>query len=326
MKNTLLLFLLIIMAVSLQGQRLVQIQEPYIDGSVIQFSYGNDFVYQTDKYLTHSLNFAYYKNVLKLPKVHSYLPLFRSAYKSYQGFAVTQEIFTPKNKFPDGEITFGDRPFAAVLYGSYIVFSSNVNRKYTFWTEGNLGIIGPYAITKPAAEFVYEITNSKKPPGWKHQIRTDAIININLGFEKGIINIDQILNINGYTNLRAGILYNDFTPGIRVQTGYLSIPYFANPFFINNTDKKKNFSLYLFGKAENQFVGYNATLQGGLFNLKNDYHLEGTQIKKSILKYNYGLAFQRRRMQLEFSSENMGAEFKGGSRHRWGKFKFSYSL
>ncbi|MCP2937037.1 lipid A deacylase LpxR family protein, partial [Salmonella enterica subsp. enterica serovar Typhimurium] len=62
--------------------------------------------------------------------------------------------------------------------------------------------------------------------------------------------------------IRAGTLYTDCSLGINFRAGWMN-PYFNNLGIERNGGRK--FQLYVFFRAHARAVGYNATMQGGLF-------------------------------------------------------------
>ena len=82
------------------------------------------------------------------------------------------------------------------------------------------------------------------------------IVNYHLTFEKNLL-ASEIILVNGITSIHAGTINDKLAGGINMMAGH-----FTNPFQQQET---KKISYYIYGQAIGSLVGYDASLQGGLF-------------------------------------------------------------
>ncbi len=74
--------------------------------------------------------------------------------------------------------------------------------------------------------------------------------------------------------------------------------------------------------VEERFVGYDATLQGGLFNRDSPYTLSSARIKRAVFRADLGLTYDRGGWALQATRTFLGPEFAGGLSHQWFELSF----
>lgn len=117
----------------------------------------------------------------------------------------------------------------------------------------------------------------------------------------------------GYGGFRAGTLYDDATVGTFLRAGWMK-PYFENAKQVN-----RNFQFYTTLNANVRAVGYNATLQGGLFNQNDVYTLKAKDVNRAVVTTSVGLVMAYKKVALEFERVFVTPESKGrGLHHGWG--------
>ena len=85
------------------------------------------------------------------------------------------------------------------------------------------------------------------------------------------------------------------------------------------------FQFFLYYKIEGRMVGYDATLQGGLFN-KSVYFLSGDQINRAVYDQQLGFVASLSRLSIKLVQVWLSPEFKGGLSHKWMEVSFSVNL
>ncbi len=155
-----------------------------------------------------------------------------------------------------------------------------------------------------------------QPLGWEYQVKTDYIINYRAKLEYGLINTPH-LELMGNVVARLGTLYTDGTLGLQSRIGFFN-PYFNNLGLEKNATNRK-FKLYGVFKVNTTFVGYNATLQGGLFNKESVLKISDHNINRVVIDGLAGVVIAYKRFSLEYSKMVITPEFKGGLSHGWGK-------
>ncbi|TSJ38587.1 lipid A deacylase LpxR family protein [Mucilaginibacter corticis] len=187
------------------------------------------------------------------------------------GFDLGQKIFNPQSgSVPSAD--FVDRPFAGFLY-------AGANMNYLYKNESNLkigaqvAIVGPASGGEAAQNFVHNNFGFYKTSGWQYQIKNDVELNLSGEYNK-LIGRDSLVDLSftSYGNLGTGItgagagllfriglfnqLFNSASTGSSVIAGNAVLAH------------KHEFFFYYRPTAN--FVGYDATIQGGLFSKHND--------------------------------------------------------
>ena len=95
---------------------------------------------------------------------------------------------------------------------------------------------------------------------------------------------------------------------------------FTDPYKSNNRTKKeiKKFRYYLYGQTETSIIGYDASLQGGLFNHSSPYTISSGNITRVTFQGDYGIVVSFRKIYLEYCQSYLTKEFSTGKFHRWG--------
>ena len=188
-------------------------------------------------------------------------------------------FFTPTNLNVD-TILSEDRPYAAYLYASYQKHLFTANPNLFINPEIFVGIIGPGALGRNLQKFTHELSPpSSLPQGWNNQVVNDLALNLNLAIEKGFIENERIL-LNGYSKARLGTVYSDLSVGGRFRIGKFN--HFFQSVKNMSFDTPDKWQLYLELKPYVKIVGYNATLQGGVFNDTSPYIINASEISRLV--------------------------------------------
>lgn len=173
----------------------------------------------------------------------------------------------------------------------------------------SLGVMGPAALGEEIQTNIHRWTGNKLPKGWQHQIKNDLILNYRLQVEDKWLSSRNFI-LNGMADLRAGTLHNRIGTGINFMTGHFNDPY--------QSIQKNKTSYYLFGKSQVNLVGYDATMQGGIFNRNSPYTISPADISRITFQATAGIALNFRKIHFSYSQSFLTREFKGGRTHRWG--------
>jgi lipid A 3-O-deacylase len=214
----------------------------------------------SDRYYTAG-NFGYFRHGLKVNDTSA-------MQNKVLGFEFGQRIYNSQSgSIPD--VRFVDRPFAGYLY-----IGANLNLLYK--NESNLKLISQIGITGPNA-YGYEIQNVihkvfgfYQLQGWQYQVQNDFEINLSAEYNRLLYRtgvFDLTLNTtaalgNGYTG--AGIggmarlgtfnrLFNSISTASTVTNG-------------NRAASLNDHELFFYYKPSFNYIAYNATIQGSLFN------------------------------------------------------------
>ncbi|MBC7411873.1 MAG: lipid A deacylase LpxR family protein, partial [Bacteroidia bacterium] len=222
--------------------------------------------------------------------------------------------FTPRS-ITYTTIRYDERPYCGLLFLSHGLTSINAKKKLLLYTQLDLGVMGYITGGEAEQKAIHKAINGDQPLGWENQIKTDAAINYRAKLEKGIL-VTKHLEFMLNSTARVGSLYTDIGVGAHARVGVFN-SYFANLGLQKHTVKNK-FKIYLTTKLNTTLVGYNATMQGGLFNSKSILEVPTTNINRNVHAAYLGITVGYKRFSLEYNRTFITPEFKGGLYHGWG--------
>jgi lipid A 3-O-deacylase len=256
----------------------------------------------SDRYYTDGI-FIYYRHALKISDKDSV-----KLQNKVLGFEMGQKIFNPQS----GSIYYNgadqtsliDRPFAAYLYvGSTLNFLYKNESNLEF--SAQLGVIGPDAFGKQVQDFVHDNFGFYHPSGWEYQINNEFELNLSATYNKLLARASWIdLSLTSYVNLGNGFTGAGAGPLVRLG----SFNQLFNSVSTQSTVSRKNIpgllhkhELFFYYKPLFNYVAYDATIQGGLFD--NHSGLEITKDKEPfIFSQEYGVAFTTNRFVFDIAA------------------------
>ena len=281
--------------------------------------YENDFFSSTDRYYTQGVYLEFFLPVFKKTLLAKTLIHLKSKpdnkILNYYGMSLERQGFTPRSIRHEG-IYYGERPFAAVVYVTHQRISLNSDRTLKMTSRICTGFMGPNLRGAQEQKGIHYALGNIQPLGWENQIENDYVINYELFLEKGIVNTKHF-EITGFTEVRAGTLYDDIAAGSMIRVGWMQ-PYFNNL----GTTRQKNarkFQCYFYARGKIKAVGYNATMQGGVINHNSVYTIPAGDIYRDVESVYFGLMMAYKRLSLEYSKAYISPEFKNGLCHGWGR-------
>lgn len=282
-----------------------------------RFHYDNDYFTSTDKEYTQGYNFELVSpRLAKNPVNHLFITPKNSEFK--YGLSLEHIGFTANN-ISSNQIQFDDRPFAAaIMLKSFLIATDTINKSRII-SSLNLGIIGPGAFGGDMQTAIHEATGNTIPLGWYNQIKNDAIVNYEISYEKQLLRFNDFFTVQYNTTLRIGTLFTNASVGLNATLGIINLPF-------TTLKNKSKFQLYLYTQPLVNFIGYDATLQGGLFNHKSVYTIKESDIERFTFQNNYGIVLQYRWLYLEYSRTLLTREFSYGSQFKWGGIRIGFKL
>jgi len=284
-------------------------------------NFDNDIFSNTDYYYTNGIRFELVTPVFaSSPFAWPMLP-YNKYSMNYHGMIAVQNMYTPTN--PDTvHVMDGDRPFAAYLYLGHTKNTLSAERHYRQYSELILGLMGPGSL----GGYVQGQIHNIEPVGWENQIQNDLVLNYNALVEMGVFNLPHF-DLNAFAEAQLGTLYDNMGAGMRLRTGHLN-PYFSMPGLAMTGSAEGKDALNLqFGflaGTKVRFVGYDATLQGGLFNPNNKYTIPASDVERIVLQANAGVYFAFRQLSLTYEHFYITPEFRKGRHHQWGHINIMY--
>ncbi|MES2691201.1 MAG: lipid A deacylase LpxR family protein [Bacteroidota bacterium] len=285
---------------------------------LIRLTYDNDFFSATDRYYTQGVRLEYIAPVFQKSPVNHILFKDRNA-QLFAGIAIERDGFTPGSIRID-TIPIGNRPYAATSFLSSFVIAVNQETHTKLTSQFDVGIIGPASGGKEEQTAIHNAINGLPPLGWQYQVANDVVLNYMFQYEKGIVN-NEYFQLAGLTQARLGTLFTDASAGALIRVGFMN-DYFSN-LGITAQNGSRKFQVYGFAKATGKAVGYNATMQGGLFN-ESIYTLKPDEINRTTAQAFYGIVIAYKRFQLEYTKAHITKEFKNGVSHGWGHCAVSF--
>ncbi len=278
--------------------------------------YENDYFSTTDIYYTQGINLEYIN-----PAIGNFFSsklLVHPAAKEVKfGIALEHEGFTPTSiSYP--EILVGDRPFASCLFLKTFSIANDSARRERISSSLSAGAIGPIAHGKEMQETIHRWINDTQPLGWENQIQNDLILNYELEYERGLFASSDYFSLLGKVGARVGTLNTKAFTGVIMMAGL-----FDDPFTNFSKPKRKN-QVYLYAEPLLNIVGYDATLQGGLFNRSSPYTISSKEITRLVFQGTVGIVFKINTLQLEYFQSYLTKEFKTGGTHLWGGIRITW--
>jgi len=281
-----------------------------------RFSYDNDYFSSTDQNYTQDYNFELVLPILKKnPLNHIFLKV---GNKVKYGLSVEHIGYTPSN-IKSSLVQFGDRPFAAAIMLKSFSIATDTLRNTRFISSFNIGIMGPGAFGKEMQVAIHEATGNTIPQGWQNQIRNDAVLNYELSHERQLFRYRNLLALQSNTTLRLGTLFTNASVGFNAVFGIINTPF-------TPVKKSKKFALYAYSQPVLNVIGYDATLQGGLFNNASPYTIASGEIERFTGQHNYGIILQTRTLYFEYSRVTITREFTDGHAAKWGGIKVGFTF
>jgi hypothetical protein len=117
--------------------------------------------------------------------------------------------------------------------------------------------------------------------------------------------------------------------GGQIRAGWMN-PYFSNlgvakKQMLQDNDLRR-FQFFFFLKASGKLVGYDATLQGGVFNGSSPYTLPSSSISRLVLQGSAGISFSVNGIRMDVEQFMLSPEFEQGWWHKWVHVALIFSL
>ncbi|BDD06118.1 lipid A deacylase LpxR family protein [Aureibacter tunicatorum] len=296
---------------------------------IFSFGVANDVPYQTDKYFSNGIYMSYQSQGLgKWPLRKLMLPVPKDQdFISYYSIDLTHNLYTPRYTM-EPETHMGDHPYSSYLLFGYEKVNYSNSRKIKFGSKLSVGVIGPMAGGEFVQSGFHDVApGAEVPVGWENQIENDFLINYGAFIEKGIWNTKHF-DLNAQANLNVGTLYTNAGAGITSRFGLFEGYFTGNPLRAGKYRGKKNWQVYAFFNNNLKAVGYNAVLQGGVFNSNgsNVSIIANEDLNRLVYEQTFGIAAQYKGIRAEIGQAFNTREFKSAGSHMWGYLKVSIAF
>jgi hypothetical protein len=183
----------------------------------------------------------------------------------------------------------------------------------------SVGVLGTAAGGEWMQVNIHKALHNIQPYGWDNQIHDDVILNYEVEDECQLFARKGLL-LSSYATIRAGTLSDKASAGVTLMLGR-----FSSPFQTSELMKKK-FRLYSYDQPLISAVGYDATLQGGVFNHTSPYTISASDITRITFQNNFGFVATIGKLNLSYYQSYLTKEFRTEMFHRWGGVSIGVEL
>lgn len=149
------------------------------------------------------------------------------------------------------------------------------------------------------------------------------LLDYSVMYEKGILS-KKYLEFILQGKAMLGSVFDYLNAGVMLRTGKMN-GYF-NAFVPGESPESKKLQLYGFARGNFQFVGYNAAMEGGVFDRQSPYTVSPQNMERPVYCFQYGVAISWRHLSVEMSNVEISPEFKNGLAHAWGHVNITVSF
>lgn len=291
----------------------------------------NDFFdlrgHGTDKAYSNGtrLDFFYEKQATR-GWLHKLMPKAGDSSNNIYGWSLMQVMVTPE-EISATAFQPNDYYYAGALFATHSLYSFNAKKKYSFQTELLAGIRGPESFAKQTQRAFHRLVDYQEPMGWDNQLRTQPLINISIGVEKGLLTVGDFLELNAGSQLKAGSFMDLVAVYPMLRIGKMS-PYFNGYMdqlgsFTKNGRKIKT-QYYLVVKPSVSFVAYDAMLAGKMENPERASEgatsRASTSITNRFTDIQFGAVVAHGNFAISYLQTSSTAYREGLYRHSYGNF------
>ncbi len=268
----------------------------------------DDFLNSTDDQYTEGLNFEISTPGMKHFFLTSLLINPHYQLTSY-GIGLEQADYTPQNlRFET--VPANDRPYAGVLLFKTFLTAYDPEHKQTFSSTLYTGMIGPASLGANIQDAAHKMMGDVQPPGWQYQVQNDVAINYQVNYEKTIVDEDNLFLVDATIMGRVGTLSDKMSPGIRVSFGNTDVLH-------TQPDGAHKIHAYIYDAPQANFVAYDATLQGGMFDRSSPYTLPSSALTRATFMNRTGLVIGYGRCMMEVYHCFLTPQFLTDANHSW---------
>ena len=286
--------------------------------SYFRFHYDNDYFTKSDEYYSQGITFDFVHPAVKK------FPLSKLLWKPFKttpqyGISFNLFGYTPTSILSDS-ILYGDRPFNANISLKIFLIQVDEAKHQQISTSFSIGIMGKAALGYEIQYNIHRWLRNPLPHGWEYEIRNDFIINYQLNHEKQLVAAGNnfLLNVTG--EARIGTLNDKLCGGINFMAGRF------NKRFTPVGDKKRKAEYYFYAQGRGNIIGYDASMQGGLFNRKSPYVIAAKDVNRVTFQADAGIIVNFKKLYLSYTQSYLTKEFRTGKYHRWGGVSVGFTL
>ncbi|TKB99815.1 lipid A deacylase LpxR family protein [Pedobacter cryotolerans] len=300
-----------------------------LSSSLFAQSYKNEFgfksdndaylFYGQDRYYTNGL-FIYFRHATDQQKLGGNLE--KLTYEITAG----QKMFNAiSGNVPDPAKQ--DRPFAGYLYAG-----GNVNLFYKSEKILKVGLeagtVGPNSLAEDGQKLLHDLVGFYEIDGWQYQISNEFAVNLSTQYTQLLhrsAKKDVDFSFEGYANV--GTTFSGAGAGVLFRAGKINQLFnsgYTNSVISNNakTEKLVKRETFFYAKPQLNFVAYDATIQGSMFN--NDSPITFGR-KPLVFAQQLGVNYSTPRFTLDFGLIFKSKEVKSSAKaNKYGMISMFY--
>lgn len=273
----------------------------------------------SDRYYTNGL-FIYFRHAMDQEKLAPKLE------KKTWEITAGQEMYNPISGYaPDP--TKQDRPFAGYLYAGAAMNWFYADESI-LKVGAKLGTTGPNSLAEDGQELLHDVVGFYALDGWQYQIKNAMTLNFSGQYTRLLHRADNKatdFSFEGYANV--GTIYNGAGAGILFRAGGLNQLFnsaYTNAVIGHNAKTKAlvKREVFFYAKPQLNFVAYDATIQGSMFN-DNDPVTFG--VKPIVFAQQLGFNYSSQRFTFDFGMIFKTKEVKSTAKaHQYGAISMFY--
>jgi len=289
-------------------------------------NFDNDMFSNTDRYYTNGVVLGYTAPGLTNWSINRLMIARNRNSIVHSSLSLHHGIFTPLTTKEQPTLS-NDRPYSSTLYLRYSQTSEDALAGIRFTTAIEAGVIGDAALGQLLQRSVHAgIPTNDEPLGWETQIKNDLVLNYSVGIQKQLLK-SRNAEVYAEGSASAGTLHTRGTIGVNAVAGLFRPNLTPLPDQYDKLSKAAGpWQVGIRGGMELRMIGYDATLQGGLFNKDNVYALKPEEMDRLVAAIHLGLFANYRKLGISLSQYYLSPEFREGREHFWGQIGVQYGL
>lgn len=295
---------------------------------IFSIRFDNDFWDYTDYYYTNGAALGYIHPAFSSSPISRLLISNKKSGYDYYGVQIVQHMYTGLRPKVDS-IVHGDRPWSAYSTFGQFLISYDLMHKIRHYSEFNMGLIGPESGGGFIQNLVHvTLPNNSPPQGWNNQIALDILLDYQYNIQKYFFSAE---NFESYISASAqvGTLRNNIAWGFGVRYGVF-IPFYQDKSIYRRKRvdapfiKKLRYNLVF--SIDTRLIGYDATLQGGVFNKSSIYTLSSGEINRFVVEAYGGFELSYGLVELQFLQYWKSREFNTGQDHKYVSVRLNFAF
>lgn len=292
-------------------------------------TYKNEFGFRSDNdsYLAQGSD-RYYTNGLFIHFRHAtdQSALKAGLEKKTYEISAGQKMYNPISGYAPDPARH-DRPFAGYLFAGAAMSWFRTNES-VLKVGAEIGTTGPASLAEDGQELLHNTVGFYELSGWDYQIKNEMAINLSAQYTKLLHRSENNatdFSAEGYTNL--GTTFSGAGLGLLFRAGGLNQLFnsgYTNAVIGNNAKTKalQKREIFFYAKPQLNFVAYDATVQGSMF---NDDSPVTFGVKPIVFAQQIGFNYSSQRFTFDFGMIFKTKEIKSSAKaHQYGSISMFY--